>query len=346
MKRLLKWAVRAVLAVIALIVLAVIGGWTSERWSEARDARNFPPPGKMVDVGDGRRHILCEGQGAPTVVLVTGGGIASALIRPLQDQVMQFTRVCAYDRAGLGWSEPAIRPMNALGHAAELWTTLLTTFGETGPFVLVGHSYAGLIVRQLAKAQPQVVVGMVLVNAAEEGVVFQPNFLQTIPLSVKKDRNVAMVSKVGVLRVLSAINPASLGLTKALVADRQAISFLVRPRYYQGAADEAGNADASIPAEMQMPGGFGGLDALPLVVIQHGQPFTGTEMVLEAGWADGQSRLAALSSDSQLIVARNDGHNILMDNPDFAAAAVHVVVDAVQRHQPIDRAVLEAASAR
>src|SRR3954464_15034940 len=107
-----RWLGFAALGLIGLVAAGLLTGLAVEKLAELRDTHLYPPPGRMVDTGNGRRHIFCEGRGAPTVVLITGNGIPAILIRPLQDQVARFSRVCAYDRAGLGWSEPAIAPLN------------------------------------------------------------------------------------------------------------------------------------------------------------------------------------------------------------------------------------------
>ena len=87
---------------------------------------------------------------------------------------------------------------------------------------------------------------------------------------------------------------------------------------------------------MQKPGGFGTLGALPLVVIRHGQPLTGGDAWMEEGWTQAQVRLAALSSDSRLIVAAKNGHNIIIDNPDLVASAIHDVATAVREGRALN----------
>src|SRR5689334_19609730 len=145
-----RWLGFAALGLVGLVALGLLMAFATEKLAERRDARLYPPPGRMVDTGNGRRHIFCEGRGAPTVVLITGNGIPAILIRPLQDRIAKFSRVCAYDRAGLGWSEPAIRPLNIAGQSDELHKVLAAD-GERGPFVMAGHSYGGFIARQYLK---------------------------------------------------------------------------------------------------------------------------------------------------------------------------------------------------
>jgi pimeloyl-ACP methyl ester carboxylesterase len=118
------------------------------------DRRNFPPPGNLVDVGGHRLHIQCVGAGRPTVVLETGVLAMSALWGGVQPQVAVRTRVCSYDRAGLGWSEPGPVPRDAVRIASEL-RALLRNASEPPPYVLVGHSFGGLLVRVYTDRYPE-----------------------------------------------------------------------------------------------------------------------------------------------------------------------------------------------
>ena len=117
-----------------------------------------------MDVGDHRLHIDCVGQGSPTVILESGLGTMSADWANVQPAVAKTTRVCAYDRAGTGWSEPGPEPRDPRQIARELHT-LLGNASIDGPYV-VGQSFGGLYVRMYAAQYPKEVEGMVLVDAS------------------------------------------------------------------------------------------------------------------------------------------------------------------------------------
>src|SRR6478752_6962538 len=116
----------------ALLGLALVG-YIYESLAEAADARAYPPPGQMVDVGGYRLHINCTGEGSPTVVIESGWGDMSAAWGWVQPEVAKTTRVCTYDRAGMGWNEASPEPRVAREYAKELHT-LLANAHETGPY--------------------------------------------------------------------------------------------------------------------------------------------------------------------------------------------------------------------
>jgi pimeloyl-ACP methyl ester carboxylesterase len=142
---------------IALIVVLAAGGATYEAIKAAGDATRYPARGQLVDLGGNRMHIHCVGQGSPTVVLDAGLGGFSLDWNLVQPELAATTRVCAYDRAGYGWSDPSPQPRTPRQIADELHT-LLFTAGVKGPYVLVGHSAAGKHVRLYADLYPQEVV--------------------------------------------------------------------------------------------------------------------------------------------------------------------------------------------
>jgi pimeloyl-ACP methyl ester carboxylesterase len=149
-----------------LVVLGLVGA-SYEAIAPAGDARRYPAPGQLVDVGGERLHIQCVGAGSPTVVLDAGLGGSSLDWSLVQPELGRTTRVCAYDRAGMGWSDPGPQPRTPSQIADELHT-LLTNAGISGPYVLVGHSLAGKNVRLFALQHPEQVAGMVLVDARSE----------------------------------------------------------------------------------------------------------------------------------------------------------------------------------
>ena len=120
--------------------------------------------GQLIDVGGHRLHLNCTGSGSPTVVLQPGGGDFSSVMAWIAPAVAADTRVCVYDRAGRGWSEPADSPQDATQIATDLHT-LLQRGNVPGPYVLAGHSFGGLYVLTHADRYPDDVAGMVLIDS-------------------------------------------------------------------------------------------------------------------------------------------------------------------------------------
>jgi pimeloyl-ACP methyl ester carboxylesterase len=120
---------------------------------EATDAQAYPMPGQLIDVGGHRLHLSCTGSGSPTVVLEPGGGEMSSNLGWITPAVARDTRVCVYDRAGRGWSEPADTVQHGMQIATDL-RTLLQRGNVPGPYVLAGHSFGGLYVLAFAARYP------------------------------------------------------------------------------------------------------------------------------------------------------------------------------------------------
>jgi pimeloyl-ACP methyl ester carboxylesterase len=148
--------------VIAVLVLASLGGGV-ETASEALDAKAYPMPGQLIDVGGHSLHLSCTGTGSPTVVLEPGSGEMSSNMGWIAPAVAARTRVCVYDRAGRGWSESATA-QDGPQIATDLHT-LLQRGNVPGPYVLAGHSFGGLYVLAYAARYPDEVAGMVLVDS-------------------------------------------------------------------------------------------------------------------------------------------------------------------------------------
>ena len=163
----LRGFARGIAVILALIVGLAAAGASYEAIAAGGDAKAYPPPGRLVDVGGYRLHIQCVGTGSPTVVLDAGLGGMSLDWNLVQTEMGQTTQVCAYDRAGMGWSDPGPQPRTP-GQIARELHTLLTNAGIAGPYVLVGHSVGGKNVRMFALQYPDEVAGMVLVDARSE----------------------------------------------------------------------------------------------------------------------------------------------------------------------------------
>lgn len=143
---------------IVLLLSSIYGAYAN-----SRDAHRFPAPGRLVNVGGHTVHVDCVGSGSPTVILESALGGPSLLWQPAMSQIKEFTRVCSYDRDGIGWSSESGQPRTVQRFAADLHQALATA-GENGPFVMVGHSLGGMLVLDYARQYPQDVAGIVLLD--------------------------------------------------------------------------------------------------------------------------------------------------------------------------------------
>jgi pimeloyl-ACP methyl ester carboxylesterase len=164
----LRWIMRVLLGVILLLLLLVVAGAGYQWFASAADRRAYPPPGELVDVGGHRLHIVCMGEGSPTVILDALGDGTSAQWGWVQPAVAQTTRVCAYDRAGRGWSEVGPPPRDARTAAEELHT-LLVNAGIEGPTLMVGHSFGAVVGRIYTDLYPEEVAGLVWIDPGLPG---------------------------------------------------------------------------------------------------------------------------------------------------------------------------------
>src|SRR5215204_4578259 len=142
-RRIMRRIGKALLGLVVAVLALAVAGAIYQAIATMRAERAYPAPGEMVEVGGYSLHIRCVGQGSPTVILDAGMGMFSAQWVRVQREVSDTTRVCAYDRAGMGWSEMGPDPRDARRITGELHS-LLGKAGIEGPYVLVGHSFGGL----------------------------------------------------------------------------------------------------------------------------------------------------------------------------------------------------------
>ncbi|HJZ62747.1 MAG TPA: alpha/beta fold hydrolase [Candidatus Acidoferrum sp.] len=153
-------------AAVPILSLAAFFLCTFERSAQS-DPPIPAPPGKLFEVAGHKMHLHCTGQDSPTVVVEVGIGDISTDWVFVQDAVSNFTRICTYDRAGYAWSEPGPLPATYPQMNVELHE-LLAAAQESGPFVLVGHSFGGPLVRSYTKIYPDEVAGLLLVDTVHE----------------------------------------------------------------------------------------------------------------------------------------------------------------------------------
>jgi pimeloyl-ACP methyl ester carboxylesterase len=326
--------------IAGLLALVVIGAAYQAMATEI-DKRTYPPPGKLVDVNGHLMHINCIGEGAPTVILESGLGTMSADWANVQPQVAKATRVCSYDRAGTGWSEPGPTPRDPRQIAHELHT-LLGNAGIDGPYVVVGQSFGGLYVRMYADMYPKEVAGMVLVDSSHPDMWSRmpPEVAATLKQPAWKVSAMTFLTRLGVFR-LTGGSMTGCGLPAQQCNEEQA--YLRSTRYAVTWRQEmlAPERDAQVRAT-------GDLGDKPLVVLSagdHGRDLAAgvspaALVRFERTWHNLQSELAALSTDSTRIVVEGAGHSSLQTDQQDArvtSEAIVQVAEAVRTDRPPTR---------
>jgi pimeloyl-ACP methyl ester carboxylesterase len=296
----------------SLLGLALVG-YIYEPLAEAADAKAYPPPGQLVDVGGYHLHINCIGTGSPTVVIVAGLGDWSTLWGgAVQPEVAKTTRVCTYDRAGLGWSDEAPLPSDAAQFAKELHT-LLQNANVPGPYVMVGHSLGGFVVRVFAHDYASEVVGVVLIDSMNPRQVMES---QSHSLAQRQSFQ-ALLARFGIARLLVKLP----GLFPSVPANAEAYYPLyIRPQSLQATANEF----QGLPASAAQAAAVKSFDDLHLIVLT-------AKLNDNPGWPEWQAELLQLSSNSQQLFAENSGHNVQADEPKAAIAAILQMVEQVRQ---------------
>src|SRR5215208_3357713 len=217
-RRIIRRIGTALLGLVVVLWALAVAGAIYQAIATMRAERAYPPPGEMVDVGGYSLHINCVGQGSPTVVLDAGSGGFSAQWVRVQQEVSGITRVCAYDRAGMGWSEMGPEPRDAKQITSELHT-LLGKAGIEDPYVLVGHSFGGMYMQTYAARYPDEVAGVALVDSSTDPDQFsqrpegrdsnepQEQSFAVVPQLVRL--GVSLPARLGVIRLLSELDSAS-----------------------------------------------------------------------------------------------------------------------------------------
>jgi pimeloyl-ACP methyl ester carboxylesterase len=315
-----------------LIILVALAGFGAvyQGIATMRDLRTFLPPGQLVDVGGYKLHIFCTGErklGDPTVILdASFPGTVSTWIW-VQPGIAQVTRVCAYDRAGLGWSERGPVPRDALQHARELHN-LLKNADVPGPYVLVGHSLGGLSVRMFAAQYSDEVASMVLIEGTHpdawqrlgrpEGVGVDPNQLAVAPF----------LARLGLFRLgLIPLHATDPNLPSHQQEEMQA--FYDSVKYM----DTVRDVNTAFPMALEQVRTLGDLGAKPLLVVLGSKGDGSLEPLRELF-----EQQAALSTNNVTRVVTGATHTGLVHNREHAqatTAAILEVVESVYTGQPL-----------
>ena len=322
----LKWIKRLAAGVVALIIVALLGAFSYEQISRVLADRNYPPPGRFIDVGGHELHAVDRGVGTPTVIFETGLGFDGHLPWHLvQDEVAQFTRSVSYDRAGVLYSERGDNPKSAAAVSGEL-AALLQAGGFEPPYILVAHSLAGLLIRPFVYEHREQIAGIVLVDVSH------PDQRNRLPEEMRSDSGpppalmLAFLRNFGIHRYLLSRAEPPLSRVDPLWAE-VAPTMIHRSA---GTFDEGNNIPA-IADEVRPLNDFGDI---PLVVITGASPTRNQNMSVSDElkqeltdlWNSLQRDLLNLSTNSRHVLAMESEHFVQIQQPELVVEAIRELV--------------------
>jgi len=192
------------MGILAVVAALLASGALYQGIAARRHRRQFAPPGQLIDVGGHRLHVTCRGTGSPVVLLEAGIAASSLSWSLVQPEIAKFTRVCAYDRAGLAWSDAASCPRTFEGIVDEL-ATMLTRIAPGERYVLVGHSFGIFVIRAYAARHPENVLGLVLVDPPTEWLTTTPQRARMLWGGRHLSRIGGVLAYMGVVRTCLAL---------------------------------------------------------------------------------------------------------------------------------------------
>ena len=322
-----------------LIVIAVLVGWIYQAVYSAREKREYPPPGNLIEVDGYHLHLFCIGKGSPTVVLHWPYSLAWYSVQP---EIAKFTSVCAVDPAGLGWSEsgPGSRDGNQI--AIEL-NRVLTRGNVQPPYVLLAHSRGAFYVRVFAARFQYESAGIVLVDPEHE------DTFTLIPESNLSWSTRALLhlgpllTRIGVVRIgrMCGAHKWMEDHRVPSLIEQESIALECRPSFIQAEADHQWQLERS--AEEARSSGT--LGSIPLTVISRDpsyypshdpQSMKASDAHIEAVWSELQQEQLKLSSDSRQIIALGAGHGIPWQRPDVVIEAVRAMVQSTREKSTVN----------
>jgi len=330
--RLLTWLKRGLLGLLIFIIALSVVGAVYQTVATQMDKRNYSAPGQLVDVGGYNLNIYCVGEntdGNPTVILESGLGATTSVWAWIQPEVAKTTRVCSYDRAGMGSSDPSPMPRDAQHIATELHT-LLVNAKIAGPYVLVGWSYGGLYARVYANQYREEVAGLILIDSSSpEQCTSTPEGQAQCASNAKIYSIAPVLARLSVMRVMSLFQPAS-GLPSPQAGALQT-SFSAAKDWDAQSAEFLASPETN--AQVLATDSLGDIPLFIVTATDHRTP-----PALEQLWQDWQKGFTALSTNSVQRVVNGATHvSLIFDETDSKTSidAILQVVEAIRTDQPL-----------
>ena len=327
---------------IVLLLLQLIIFYKSNAQYKNALNKDIPMQGILVDGGGHKLHLNIEGNGSPSVIFENGSGDFSFIWSLVQPEIAKITKTVSYDRAGYAWSEPGPIPRTSKQICWELHTALINA-GIRPPYILVGQSFGGFLVRAFARYYPKEVAGMVLVEAVQEDQkIFMGGETPQRIRDFAKGRVVPDVqtsftaqpdtSKISILNTeidpLFDKFPDSIRKMEAWAQSQ--------PQFIQAVQAEMDWSPEDVADIYQHKGEPPYmLGDMPLIVLTRGKGgFDGRadSLELEKERLQAQNGLADLSANSKHIVDMNSGHNMHVEDPATVITAIKEVFLAASKH--------------
>ncbi len=318
---------RPLLAATILILGAAMGAHT-----EKVPSQGFPAPGRMIDIGGRKLHLYCTGEGAPTVVLIAGGGAFSIDWALVQPKLAERTRVCSYDRAGLAWSDPGPTEETVEETVNDLHSALHAS-GEKNPYLLVGASIAGIFIQAYQHAYPHEVAALVFSNSSNR-------------IGFKVKDKVGLIWDLSETEIRSAFPfPATVRKDPAptreddpfdrLTPDLQKVRLWLDVRLWEKSDPAKATPDSLLSWRKEFLREFDATDPdkkpplgnLPVIVVTSAPPASEAERQSREGAA---ARLDFLSSNTLHITANGSGHEIHLYQPNVVVRGILSAIRAVR----------------
>lgn len=320
----------------------LLGAGLCYQWAGAwRDRIRFPAPGRLLRVPGGVLHCFEQGLGSPTIVLESGISASSVSWRPVQKELARHCRVVAYDRAGYDWS-PRIRKPRTIPQLCIELEAMLKASGAAGPYLFVGHSFGGLLLRHFAAHAPAKVAGLILVDPLEpiEWSPLTESQAARLRKGVQLCRRGSLLARLGVVRLgldlltsgakalpqflARASSGKGVSVTDRLVGEVRKLppelwpvikAHWCQPRGFDNMAEYL----ARLPETCALPLDDSPLHNLPLVVLSAEK----TALAI----VEAHRKTAALSSQGKHVIAEGSGHWVQLDRPDLIVSAALDVIE-------------------
>jgi len=327
------WIITSVVLFVAIILVA---GAIYQASATNLDRTAYVREDNLISVNGIDMYIQCEGEGSPTVIFESGAGTPALTWWEIREGINQNVRTCVYDRQSIGWSEYTGQTPTP-EHVAQTLHALLTSAGESAPYILVGHSMGGIYVREYTKRHPDKVVGMVLIDSSHE----QQQVRFPAEFGALSDAEMPILQVCRVIAPFGMVRLLNLGTQNSVFAEDSPVYAENLAIFYQSNYCAGVSADIAGITTLDTTAPPASLGDLPLVVLTAGVPISTnadslpqafsqeTLQAVDEVWLELQAELAALSSNSTWTVVEDATHYVHFDNPQIVIEAIdHILKQA------------------